>query len=238
VGAAEGSSLTKQGHTTFVCGVKATLAEPKPEEPGHGFLEVAVDLPPMCAAKYSDHNKAGTDEGAVLTQRVNHIIQSSECFDLKQLCIVEGRKVWSLLVEAICLDLDGNLLDPCLASVLAALDSASVPEVRLSDEDTDMVIFEEKKRPLQLKDFPVSTTFAVFDENSLLMDPTLEEESLSEGLLSIVVNESDGSLVLVSKDGGHGVDEEQLDSCLKTAAERSKQVKTVIRGKINCSKSK
>ena len=35
---ADGSAIVRQGATTVVCGVRAELAPPRPEEPDRGYL--------------------------------------------------------------------------------------------------------------------------------------------------------------------------------------------------------
>lgn len=222
IGTSDGSCLVKLGSTTCVAGLKATLMEPAADRPDEGFLNVVVDLPPICCNKFKENRQGTNDESQAASHRLREIIKESQCFDLKQLVIEEGKRVWGLDLQVICLDYDGNMTDCCLIAALGALKCGFVPEVTLK-EDTEEAMdvdFKDSVRKFELASFPISCTFAVFEEE-ILADPTYEEEALCSGLISIVWNSSTSSLISVSKQGGTAISETQLEDLFNKAADQS-----------------
>lgn len=63
----------------------------------------------------------------------------------------------------------------------------TLPKVEFNSEINTTSVDESSKVPLNILRKPISTSFAVFDEDTILADPCGEEESLSLGLLTIVV---------------------------------------------------
>lgn len=49
------------------------------------------------------------------------MLKESNVLNLKDLCIEEGKAVWSLWIDVVCVSYDGNIYDAALTSVMAAL---------------------------------------------------------------------------------------------------------------------
>ena len=57
---------------------------------------------------------------------------SAQFVPLAQLCVAEGKSVWTLHVELVCLNSDGSLFDACLAAAVAALVDSAWPSRRVA----------------------------------------------------------------------------------------------------------
>lgn len=70
---------------------------------------------------------------------------------------------WVLYLDIICLNQDGNLLDACVAAAVAALKVVTLPEVLYSVETNEKIVNTSKSKNLNVKEYPVSTTCAIFE---------------------------------------------------------------------------
>ena len=90
--------------------------------------------------------------------------------------------------------------------------AVQIPEVALNDDGKIVLMSKEdgqklarepvnkEKRKLTLRSIPFSLT-CILHKNYILADPTAEEESVMETLVSVVLNSS-GQLVSLYKPGG------------------------------------
>ncbi|XP_048774394.1 exosome complex component RRP43-like [Ostrea edulis] len=221
---ANGSALVKVGNTTVMCGIKAELAKPKTEEPTHGFIVPNVELSPMCSSQFRPGPPG--EQAQVLSQFMLEVIKNSNCIDVEKLCVISGRLVWTLHCDVVCVDYDGNVTDACILSLLAALNNTTLPEVSLN-EDTDKVeAFPDRPTALVLQCSPVSSTYAIFDDEILFVDPTAEEENLATGQLTVVT--ANGKLCMVHKPGGTPLTDEQMSLCIRQAFSRTSEVLRLV----------
>lgn len=58
----------------------------------------------------------------------------------EDLCIVEGRHVWKLNIDLVCLNQDGSLLDACVMAAVAALANVKLPATLVSKDDEGEVL--------------------------------------------------------------------------------------------------
>lgn len=119
IGTADGSAIVKVGNTTAVCGIKAELARPTPNNPEHGIVVPNIELTPACSPKIRPG--APSEEAQVATRMLTELLSNSECLDLAELCVVRERLVWVLYCDIVCLDHDGSLLDVAAIALIAAL---------------------------------------------------------------------------------------------------------------------
>ncbi|XP_022323921.1 exosome complex component RRP43-like [Crassostrea virginica] len=221
---ANGSALVKIGNTAVMCGIKAELAKPKTEEPSSGFLVPNVELSPMCSPQFRPGLPG--EQARVLSQFMLEVIKNSKCIDVQKLCIVSGKLVWTLYCDIVCLDYDGNVTDACVLSLLAALNNTTLPKVTLNEDTDKFEAFPEQPSALELQSNPVSSTYAIFDDEILFVDPTAEEENLATGQLTIVTIQD--KLCMVHKPGGTPLTDQQLSLCIKQAFKRSTEVLRLI----------
>ncbi len=75
--------------------------------------------------------------------------------------------------------------------------------------------------PLLLVHTPVSFTFAFFGE-SFVLDPSLAEEEVCDGRLTVVCN-SQGEMCLAQMSGGLAVDADTLRACVAIAKDNTRE---------------
>ena len=178
---AEGSARVKIGGTEVLVGVKMGVSEPYPDSPDKGNLMVTAELLPLSSPRYElGPPKIESIELARVTDR---FIRESKFIELDKLCIKNGEKVWTIFIDIYSINADGNLLDAAGIGAIAALKNVKIPKY---DKKTEKVIYgelSEKKLPLK-KDIPFSITFHKI-EDSLIINPTREEEDVSETRVTI-----------------------------------------------------
>ncbi|CAG5135188.1 unnamed protein product [Candidula unifasciata] len=221
---AEGSALIKIGNTTVICGVKAELAKPDADQPKDGFIVPNVELPPLCSSNFRPGPPG--EQAQVLSQTMADVIADSQCLLSESLCICPGKLVWVLHIDLVCLDYDGNVMDACMVALVSALRNTVLPKVTVDEETGDIQTDPTTRVPLQVTCCPVATTFIVFDNKLLLVDPTREEESMATGAVTIVT-EGD-NLCSIYKPGGTPLTENQIDNCIERAFTHGREVCRLI----------
>ncbi|XP_050793238.1 exosome complex component RRP43 isoform X2 [Gopherus flavomarginatus] len=193
---ADGSALVKLGNTTVICGIKAEFAQPPAESTNKGYIVPNVDLPPLCSSRFRPGPPG--EEAQAASQFIADVIENSEIIMKEDLCIAHGKLAWVLYCDFICLDYDGNILDACTFALLAALKNVQLPKVTINEETGLAEVDLKQTNPLNIRKHPVATSFAVFDDTILIVDPTAEEEDLATGTVTIVMDE-EGRLCSVHK---------------------------------------
>ena len=226
---ADGSCCARSGNSSVICGSKLLIQAPDPDKPDQGLVEVTCKLPPNSLYKYKWNKDAYADEEQVMASLIRSILLSSECLDWEQLVIEEGKDVWELGLEVICLDFDGNILDVALTAIVGCLMCTSVPEVLTRAESGDRFTFTDRRKALKLKSYPVSSSFAMMIPGVTLADATVEEEILSNGIVNIVVNHPDNSIVRLHKETGLSMSQELMLDLMAEAEKRAADVVDVLK---------
>jgi len=78
-----------------------------------------VELSPICSSAFRPGPPS--EQAQVTSDAIDRVLKESKVLDLKDLCIEEGKAVWSLWIDVVCVSYDGNIYDAALASVMAAL---------------------------------------------------------------------------------------------------------------------
>ena len=178
---AEGSALVRVGKTEVIVGVKMDVTEPYADSANKGNLMVSAELLPLSSERFE--NGPPKFQAIEMGRLVDRAIRESKFIEMEKLCIKEGEKVWAVYIDIYSLNDDGNLIDAAGIGAVAALMSARMPKY---DEETGKVLFGEwtdEKLPVS-KDIPVIVT-AYQLGNSWLVDPTLEEQDISEARVTI-----------------------------------------------------
>lgn len=178
VESAEGSARVHLGNTDVLVGVKMLIGTPFDDTPNKGVLSTNAELIPMASPSF----EAGPpDENSIeLARVVDRGIRESQMIDLEKLCIEPGKEVWMNFIDIYVLDYDGNLFDACNLGAVAALKTTKVP-AKANDKGEDF--------NMPLRSLPISCT-AVKIENSLLFDPTLDEEKVADARLTVTTDEN------------------------------------------------
>jgi len=178
---AEGSARVKIGKTEVLVGIKMDVSEPYPDSPNEGKLMVTSELLPLSSPRF----ESGPPRfpAIELGRLIDRSIRESKFIEFDKLCIKKGEKVWGVFIDIYSINDDGNLIDAAGIGALAALKQAKLPKY---DEKNEKVLHGEwtnKKLPLS-KDTPITTTLYKIGKN-IIVDPTLEEEDVSEVKITI-----------------------------------------------------
>lgn len=217
---------------------------PPPERPNEGRLQFGVDFSACACAETPGASNADARRVNALERNVGNfidrMIKNSHVVDVQALCIVAGQHAWSLRVDVRILNDDGNVGDVCGLAALCALLSYRKAEVEVVNGLPVVRSVEERvPAPLILHHFPVPVTFAILDTPQgtplAVLDPTLEEESMVAGTLSIAVS-LDGSVHGSLKTGGGPIDQAFFDRAKELAHRCAKQFHEHILSKFNAHK--
>jgi exosome complex component RRP42 len=212
---AEGSSRVKIGNTEVIVGVKMSVGEPFSDTPNKGVLSTNAELIPMASPNFES---GPPDENSIeLARVVDRGIRESQMIDLEKLCIEPGKKVWINFVDIYVLDFDGNLFDACSLGAVAAIRSAIVPAAANGlGEDY----------PMPVTCTPVSVT-SVQIENSILVDPTLDEEKVAAARLTVTTDDN-GDLRAMQKGLSGALTLEQVKTAIETSRRLGIEIRKLI----------
>jgi exosome complex component RRP42 len=173
---AEGSARVRLGKTEVLVGIKMDVGAPYPDSQDKGNLMVTAEFLPLSSPRI----EAGPPQfdSIELARVIDRGIRESKFIELEKLCIKEGEKVWTVFVDIYSINDDGNLLDAAGIGAIAALKSAKIPEYNEETGKTKFGEWTDKHVPLS-KEVPISLTVHKIG-NSLIVDPTREEEDISE----------------------------------------------------------
>uniref|UniRef100_A0AAR2LHT3 Exosome complex component RRP43 n=1 Tax=Pygocentrus nattereri TaxID=42514 RepID=A0AAR2LHT3_PYGNA len=225
INTADGSALVRIGNTTVICGIKGELAAPSTDAPDKGYIVPNVDLPPLCSSRFRPGPPG--EQAQAASQFIADVIDGSQIIKKEDLCIEKSKLCWVLYCDIMCLDYDGNLLDACVVTLLAALRNTQLPTVTINKETDLAEVDIQHKRHLQINKHPVASSFAVFDDTVIIVDPTAEEESLATAIITAVTDE-DEQLCAFHKPGGSSLSAEKLQDCITRAVARHREIGRLI----------
>ncbi len=219
---AEGSARVKVGKTEVLVGVKMNIGEPYPDSPDKGNLMVTAELLPLSSQRF----EAGPPKfpAIELARVLDRAIRESKYIEFEKLCITKGEKVWTVFIDVYSINDDGNLLDAAGFGIVAALNNAKIPKY---DKKEEKVLFGElttKKLPLA-KNMPISLTVHKLGD-SLIVDPTREEEDVSETRVTVGI--SNGIISSMQKGEETALSIEEFNKTLDLAEKVYKDVSKKI----------
>ncbi|KAF3668125.1 protection of telomeres 1 protein [Capsicum annuum] len=183
VASADGSALAKIGSTTMLAAIKMEVMTPVVECPDEGSIAIEFPMPPICSPLVRPGRPA--DVASVISKQLSDTIVSSGMIDLKELCLVGGKAAWMVNIPVVSLNDDGQIV----------LVSEDTVQLKLEKEPVN-----KEKRKLKLNSPPFSLT-CILNKNYILADPTAEEESIMETVVTVVLDSS-YQLVSLYKPGG------------------------------------
>ncbi len=223
---AEGSVRVKLGKTEVIVGVKMDVGTPYADSADKGNLMVTAEFLPLSSSRF----ELGPPKfpAIELGRVIDRGIRESKIIDLEKLCIKEGEKVWTVFIDIYSINDDGNLLDAAGIGALAALKIAKVPKY---DEEKDKVLYGESGTDLPLNNInPIPITIHKIG-NSLIVDPTREEEDISEA--RITIGSSDGIISSMQKGNSASISIEEIEKSIEIAEkvwkELFKKVETFLK---------
>ena len=216
VKSADGSALVDLGGTKVLCGVKLEMGSPFGDTPNAGVLTTNAELVPLSSPAYEPGPPSL--QSIEVSRVVDRAIRAAEAVDLAGLSIVPGEKCWICYVDIHILDDLGNLIDAALLAASSALSAAVLPGKRFGvGEDT----------PLTVRHVPIETTFVRLGE-SLLVDPTSEEESACQGRLTIATDE-EGNVCAMQKGKVGAFSPQDVVSLAERAQAHGDRLRALIR---------
>ncbi len=223
---AEGSVRVRIGKTEVIVGVKLGVSEPYPDSPNKGNLMVTAEMLPLSSPRFE--NGPPKFEAIELGRVTDRGLRESGFIDLEKLCIEEGKKVWTLFVDVYSINDDGNLMDASTIGAIAALKIAKLPKY---DKEEGKVLFDEhtdENVPLTDK-VPIAVSVHKIG-SSLLIDPTREEEDLSECRVTISSNK--GTISSLQKSESASLEVEEIKKIFEIAEKASEELLKEIEKKI------
>ncbi|KAL9373779.1 hypothetical protein Peur_033399 [Populus x canadensis] len=238
VASAHGSALAKIGSTTMLAAIKMEVMTPSTESPDEGCIAIDFHMPPICSPIVRPGRPA--EAAPVISKQLSDTISSSGMINLKELSLVSGKAAWMAYLDIYCLDADGALFDAALLSAVAAFSHLQIPIVSLNDDGKIVLLSEEdegaklekepvnkEKRKLTLSSIPFSLT-CILHKNYILADPTAEEESIMETLVTVVLDSS-ARLVSFYKPGGSVFAyTSAVQDCVALTRQRVKELQEIL----------
>ncbi|XP_011033330.1 PREDICTED: exosome complex component RRP43-like [Populus euphratica] len=237
VASAHGSALAKIGSTTMLAAIKMEVMTPSTDSPDEGCIAIDFHMPPICSPIVRPGRPA--EVAPVISKQLSDTISSSSMINLKELSLVSGKAAWMAYLDIYCLDADGALLDAALLSAVAAFSHLQIPIVSLNDDGKIVLVSEEdegakleepvnkEKRKLTLSSIPFSLT-CILHKNYILADPTAEEESIMETLVTVVLDSS-ARLVSFYKPGGSVLAyTSTVQDCVALTRQRVKELQEIL----------
>lgn len=219
---AEGSAKVQVGQTIVLAGVKMALEKPYNDTPDEGGITVNAELTPLSSPEY-ELGPPGI-KGVELARVIDRGIREAKAIDLKKLCLKPGEKAWFITIDIITLNDAGNLFDVAGLAALAALKSARFPVL---DKVTGVIDYKHRtETPLPLTKQPLPVTVYKIN-NTLLIDPTSEEEKAYDARLTIS-SDSDGTISALQKGGIAPLSMEEVSRMVDLAMEKAKYLRQIL----------
>ena len=218
---ANGSARVKLGNTEVVAGVKVETGEPFEGLENKGALILSAEVLPT-ASPYIEPGPPD-EETVELARVVDRGIRESEMLDLTKLVLISGEIVYVIFVDCSVINADGNLFDATSYAVVSALLDSKLPVFEIRDRK--VVDTGEKQNP-PITTLPVSIT-AVRIGDSIISDPTAEEEACMDSRITITTN-SDHNFAAIQKGSTGAFTVEQLKRAAATARIKGEEIRVKI----------
>lgn len=217
---AEGSALVRLGDTQVLVGVKLEPGSPYPDTPDEGVLVVSAEFVPTASPAFEP---GSPDENAIeLARVIDRVLREYGVIDVSKLVIIPGKKVWVVWVDIYVLDHGGNLIDASSIATLAALLSTKIPRHTLSEDGSVQVDKTNASEPLPILRKAVTVSIGKLGE-SLIVDPTLEEESVISSKIIVGVGE-DGSIAGLQKTGDGYLAKQEIEEAVSLALRKGSEL--------------
>ncbi|KAI7838664.1 hypothetical protein COHA_007467 [Chlorella ohadii] len=229
---ATGSARVQLGETDVIVGVKAEIGSPDPDRPDCGRLVFGVECSPVASPAF--RGRGGDELSGELARALERSFYPGPSgraggVDLSTLSIVSGKTCWVLYVDALLLNIGGNLHDALSVAAKAALADAKIPKVEVvqGEDPTDEPGYEVDDDPqwfslylyepdyevdddpqqaqrLDVSRVPLCVTVSQIGAHSVV-DLTAQEELCSSASVQVAVDES-GVVCGLTKRRQKGVD--------------------------------
>ena len=213
------------GETKILASATAELVEPYADRPSEGLLQFFVDFSPMASPAFEPGR--ASEPAVELMRLLERTVRKSQAIDIESLCVVAGRRVWSVRCDITVLDHRGNLTDATVLAALGALKHLRLPAVRIDGAGDEASVSElppdqADPEPLVFHHLPVAVSFGFFrsaEGGPLVsaLDPTDREEQVMLGSMTAVLNQHQ-ELCSLHKPGGVPLPTAELLESVQQAA--------------------
>ncbi|KAH9390110.1 hypothetical protein TYRP_007659 [Tyrophagus putrescentiae] len=236
ISTANGSALVKFGTSSAVCGIKTSLVKPPSDKPDKGIIDVEVNFSNTCSTDLENPDRTSICD--LVRECIKKVLFHAKVVDLNALCLVPRKHVWKLELEIICLNLNGSIVDLSLLAAICALKFCKLRKYDI-DLDFDTIAPTETFEALQVQSYPIFTTFCIV-KDSLLEDPLVSEEELSDSMIRIAVDsratseeekESSTTAELIyffEVTGSKEIETATLEKCYRRALSRARFIRGII----------
>lgn len=219
IASAEGSADVSLGKTRIVTGLKYEVGEPFPDMPNEGVCTVMAELLPIASPLFE---RGPPDEQSIeLARVVDRGIRHADCVQTKKLCIEPNKAVYILFVDMYVLNYAGNLIDAGGISALTSLISSHIPEGKMEE---GKLVWTGKYLDGEyiVKELPLVLTYGKID-NMIFLDPSLPEELICDGKISISVTED--KITSIQKSGEATFSFDEIKMLIKKSMEIGKKLR-------------
>ncbi|MEO3993791.1 MAG: exosome complex protein Rrp42 [Desulfurococcaceae archaeon TW002] len=217
---ADGSALVKLGDTQVLVGVKLELGSPYPDTPEEGVLVVSAEFVPTASPAFEP---GPPDENAIeLARVIDRVLREYGVIDVSKLVIVPGRRVWVVWIDIYVLDHGGNLIDASAIATLAALLTTKIPKYTVTENELIQVDKSSRVDSLPVVKKALTVTVGKLGD-SLIVDPTIEEEKVMTAKLVVGVGE-DGSIAGLQKSGDGYLKLQEVEKAIELALRKGSEL--------------
>ncbi len=218
---AEGSARVQLGETIIMTGVKMSLGTPYPDSPTNGNLMVGAELLPLSSPDF-DTGPPGI-QAVELARVVDRGIRESHAIDTKKLCITPAEQVWSVAVDIVSINDDGNLFDVSALAAIAALKTTKLPTLKDGVIDYGAGLSDN---PLPLDKIPIGVTVCKIGSH-LIVDPSPEEEKVIDARLTVASDEN-GDLCAMQKGGDYPLSSDDIMKMVELGIAKGKELRKAV----------
>ena len=217
IASAEGSSEVSLGKTRVITGLKYDVGAPFPDLPNEGVCTFMAELSPLASPLFE---RGPPDEQSIeLARVVDRGIRHADCVQTKKLCIKEKEAVYILFVDIYVINYSGNMIDASGVSSLTTLISSQIPEGKWENNEvvwTGKYLGGDKL----VNELPIILTYGKIGD-IIFLDPSLPEELVCDGSISISVTED--KITSIQKSGTATFSIEDVEMLSKKSMEFGKK---------------
>jgi exosome complex component RRP42 len=216
---AEGSAEAWLGKSRVLAGVKIQVGKPFPDTPDEGVVITSAELFPVASPEF-ELGPPG-EQAIELARVVDRGIRHSNAINRASLCIKSGEHVYLVMLDLYILADHGNLIDVGSLAAVASLMNTQLPKVNVTEEGTVELL--EETIPLKIGSPPLTVTFAKID-GTLVADPTIKEEKVMNGRLSIAFD-GDDTISSMQKSGAEPFTYQEITDAVERASKIVKKMR-------------
>ncbi|OLS12748.1 MAG: exosome complex RNA-binding protein Rrp42 [Promethearchaeota archaeon CR_4] len=212
------------GKSRVIAGVKYDMGTPFSDTPDQGVCTVMSEFVPMASPLFESGppNEMSIELARVVDRGIRH----GGCVNYEKLCVKTGKMVYILFDDLYTIDYTGNLIDCASIAALTALINCKLPHAKWNEAKGD-VEWDGSYWAAPIEELPLTATFVKIGD-IICVDPSLEEELIADGRISISTN-SKGFVTSMQKGGTGLFSFDEVYNCMKKAVE----VTSALREKLN-----